>query len=140
MEILLYVSALIASLSLLLIAIFVVITLKSAKQTMGEVSETLKRVETKLAGITKQSELLMEKTNRIAEDAENKLQTLNSLSDSAKNIGISTDHMNRSILAISDDIATPPEKHRDFMEKATALTETAARVYYRFQKEKQKTK
>ena len=52
MEILLYVSAIIAALSLLLIAVFVVITLKSAKQTMGEVSETLKRVETKLGGIT----------------------------------------------------------------------------------------
>lgn len=138
MEILLYVSALIASLSLLFIVIFVIITLKSAKQTMGEVSETLKRVETKLTGITEQSEQLMEKTNRIADDAENKLQTLNSLSDSAKKLGNSTDHMNRSILAISDDVATPPEKYRDFMEKATVLTETAARVYYRFQKEKHK--
>lgn len=138
MEILLYVSAVIASLSLLLVAIFVIITLKSAKQTMGEVSETLKRVETKLSGITKQSEQLMEKTNRIAEDAENKLQTLNSLSASAKNLGNSTDHMNRSILAISDKIAAPPEKYRDLMEKTTVLTETAARVYFRFQKEKKK--
>lgn len=140
MEILLSVSALIASLSLLLIVIFVIITLKSAKQTMGEVSETLKRVETKLTGITEQSEQLMEKTNRIAEDAEYKLQTLNSLSASAKNLGNSTEHMNKSILAISDDVATPPEKYRDFMEKVTVLTETAARVYYRFQKEKQKIK
>ena len=82
----------------------------------------------------------MEKTNRIAEDAENKLQTLNSLSLSAKNLGDSTDHMNKSILAISDEVAAPPEKYRDFMEKATVLTETAARVYYRFQSEKQKTK
>lgn len=139
MEILLYVSAIIAALSLLLIAVFVVITLKSAKQTIGEVSETLKRVETKLGGITEKSEQLMEKTNRIAEDAENKLQTLNSLSLSAKNLGDSTEHMNKSILAFSDEVAAPPEKYRDLMEKATVLTETAARVYYRFQREKQKT-
>lgn len=139
MEILLYMSAIIAALSLLLIAVFVVITLKSAKQTMGEVSETLKRVETKLGGITEKSEQLMEKTNRIAEDAENKLQILNSLSLSAKNLGNSTDHMNKSIRAISDEVAEPPEKYRDLMEKATVLTETAARVYYRFQREKQKT-
>ncbi|HJF32145.1 MAG TPA: DUF948 domain-containing protein [Sporosarcina psychrophila] len=136
MEILLYVSAIIGALSLLLIAIFVIITLKSAKQTIGEVSETLKRVETKLGGITEKSEQLMEKTNRIAEDAENKLQSLNSLSDSAKNLGNSTDHMNKSILAISEEVAVPPEKYRDLMEKATVLTETAARIYYRFQKEK----
>lgn len=107
---------------------------------MGEVSETLKRVETKLTGITEQSEQLMEKTNRIAEDAENKLQTLNSLSTSAKNLGNSTVHMNKSILAISDEVATSPEKYRDFMEKATVLTETAARVYTRFQNEKKNNK
>ena len=138
MEILLAVSALIASLSLLLIVIFVIITLKSAKQTMGEVSETLKRVETKLTGITEQSEQLMEKTNRIAEDAEYKLQTLNSLSSSAKNLGKSTDHMNKSILAISNEVATPPEKYRDFMERTTVITETAARIYYRFQRKSNK--
>ena len=139
MEILLYASAIIAALSLLLIAVFVVITLKSAKQAIGEVSETLKRVETKLGGITEKSEQLMEKTNRIAEDAENKLQTLNSLSLSAKNLGDSTEHMNKSIRAISDEVAAPPEKYQDFMEKASILTETAARVYYRFQREKQNT-
>lgn len=138
MEILLYASAIIAALSLLLIAVFVIITLKSAKKTMIDVSETLKRVETKLGGITEKSEQLMEKTNRIADDAEGKLQTLNSLSVSAKNLGESTDHMNQSIRALSSEVATPPEKYRDMMEKATVLTETAARVYYRFKRQQQK--
>ena len=86
MDFLLYASALIAALSLLLIAIFVVITLKSAKQTMGDVSETLKRVENKIGSITKQSEELLEKTNQIAKDAELKMQNFDSLSNYCKRI------------------------------------------------------
>jgi len=138
LEILLYVSALIAALSLLLIAVFVVITLKSAKQTIGEVSETLKRVETKLGGITEKSEQLMEKTNRIAEDAEKKLQTLDSLSTSAKDLGDSTNYMSQSIRQISDKVASPPQKYENLMQQATGMTELAARLYYSFKREKEK--
>ena len=138
MEFLLYASALIAALSLLLIAIFVVITLKSAKQTMGEVSETLKRVEIKIGGITEKSEQLLEKTNKIAEDAEIKVQSFESLTSSAKDLGHSTNYMNQSIKQISDQVANPPKKYMDVMQQATAITEVAARMYYSFKREKEK--
>lgn len=138
MDYLLYASAMIAALSLLLIAIFVVITLKSAKKTMTEVSDTLKRVETKLGGITEKSEMLMNKTNQIAEDAESKLQTFNSLTASAKNLGESTNYMNNSIRSISDQVSNPPEKYTELMQKATVLTETAARIYFKFVNEKER--
>lgn len=138
MNYLLYASALIAALSLLLIAIFVVITLKSAKQTMSEVSETLKRVETKIGGITEKSEQLLEKTNKIAEDAEVKVQSFNSLSTTAKDLGHSTNYMNQSIQKISDQVANPPKKYMDVMQQASAISEAAARIYYSFKREKEK--
>ena len=138
MEILLYVSAIIAALSLLLIAIFVVTTLKSAKQTMSEVSETLKRVETKLGGVTEKSEQLMEKTNKIAEDAEIKLQTFDSLSHSAKELGNSKTYIDQSLRQMSDKVANPPKKYADVMQQATALTEVVSRLYYGFKREKEK--
>lgn len=138
MEILLYASALIAALSLLLIAIFVVITLKSAKQTIGEVSETLKRVETKIGGITEKSEQLLEKTNQITTDAELKIQSFESLTSSAKDLGNSAGYMDNSIKQISDKVANPPKKYLDIMQQATAISEAAARIYYSFQREKEK--
>lgn len=138
MEILLYASALIAALSLLLIAVFVVITLKSAKQTIREVSETLKRVEKKLGGITEKSEQLMEKTNRIAKDAESKLQKFDSLTTSAQDFSNSTNYMNQSIRQISDKVAHPPKKYENLMQQATGVTELAARLYYGFKQEREK--
>lgn len=133
MEILLYVSAIIAALSLLLIAIFIVITLKNAKQTMNEVSETLKRVETKIGGITDETEKLMNKTNQIAENAETKLEAFNGLSQSAKNLSSSSHYLNESIQSVSNQIKTPPEQHVKIMKQASILTEVLARAYYRFQ-------
>ncbi|MCZ2258292.1 DUF948 domain-containing protein [Sporosarcina sp. G11-34] len=140
MEILLYVSAIIAALSLLLIAIFVILTLKSAKKTMGEVSETLKRVETKISGITEKTESLMTKTNQIAEDAEKKLQSLDTLSKSAENLGSTTSYINKSIQDVSDKVSNPPEKYTKIMEQANLVTETIARMYYTFKREKENQK
>ena len=138
LEILLYASALIAALSLLLIAIFVVITLKSAKQTMGDVSETLKRVENKIGGITKQSEQLLEKTNQIAQDAELKMQNLDSLSTTAKDFNKTTNYMDQSFKQISDKVANPPKKYSELMQQTNAITEVAARLYYGFKREREK--
>jgi uncharacterized protein YoxC len=138
MDFLLYASALIAALSLLLIAIFVVITLKSAKQTMGEVSETLKRVENKIGGITKQSEQLLEKTNQIAQDAEVKMKNFESLSTTAKDLTETTNYMNQSFKQISDQVANPPKKYSELMQQTNVITEVAARLYYGFKREKEK--
>lgn len=138
MDFLLYASALIAALSLLLIAIFVVITLKSAKQTMGDVSETLKRVENKIGGITKQSEQLLEKTNQIAQDAELKMQNFESLSTTVKDFNKTTNYMDQSFKQISDKVANPPKKYSELMQQTNAITEVAARLYYGFKREKEK--
>lgn len=138
MEILLYISAFVAALSLLLIAIFVIITLKSAKTTMGEVSETLKRVETKISGITEKTEQLMEKTNEIALDAEQKLTSFDSLKVSAENFGQSATHMNESIQQVSTKISTPPQKYVALMQKSNVIAEVVAKVYYSMQREKEK--
>ncbi|MHA6260836.1 DUF948 domain-containing protein [Sporosarcina sp. CAU 1771] len=136
MEFLLYASALIAALSLLLIAIFVIITLKSAKQTMADVSKTLERVETKLGGITEKTESLLMKTNEIAEDAERKMQSIDVLAKSAENLGHSAGFMNKSIKDVATQVSNPPEKYTKIMEQASVVTETIARMYYSLQREK----
>ena len=110
METLLYISAAIAALSLLLIAIFVVITLKSAKQTIGEVSETLKRVETRVTGVTQKAESLVDRTNGIAEDAEQKLQAFDSFTESAKNMENTTNQLQTSFQDVAQQVSNPPEK------------------------------
>lgn len=138
MEILLYVSAAIAALSLLLIAIFVIITLKSAKATMNEVSETLTTMQGKLNGITDQANELLANTNRITEDVERKMQSLNSVSKTAEKLDDSTVHMNKSFQSLSEQISNPDPKYKDLMQKANTITGIAASIYFRAKREKAK--
>jgi hypothetical protein len=46
--------------------------------------------------------------------------------------------MTTSIRSISDQVSNPPEKYTDLMQKATILTETAARIYFKFLNEKER--
>lgn len=138
MEILLYVSAAIAALSLLLIAVFVIITLKSAKATMKEVSETLTSMQGKLNGITDQANELLANTNRITEDVERKMQSLNSVSKTAEKLDDSTVHMNKSFQSLSEQISNPDPKYKDLMQKANTITGIAASIYFRTKREKAK--
>ncbi|MCM3757189.1 DUF948 domain-containing protein [Sporosarcina aquimarina] len=138
MEILLYVSAAIAALSLLLIAVFVIITLKSAKATMNEVSETLTTMQGKLNGITDQANELLANTNRITEDVERKMQSLDSVSKTAEKLDDSTIHMNKSFKSLSEQISKPDPKYKDLMQKANTVTGIAASIYFRAKREKAK--
>lgn len=138
MEFLLYSSAVIAAISLLLIAIFVIVALRNAKKTMNEVSQTMASMEKKISGITAKSDQLMERTNRLAADVESKVQQLESVAQSAQYIGQSSEHLNRSFQSISQQISTPEPKQRELMEKLTMLTETFSRIFFTFRSEKQK--
>lgn len=138
MEILLYSSAVIAALSLLLIAFFVIITLRNAKKMMNDVSETVGRMENKINGITAKSDQLMERSNRMAADVESKVQRLESLAQSAHHIGQTSENLKRSFQSISKQIAVPEPKHRELMEKLTTMTEMASRIYFKLKSEKRK--
>lgn len=138
MEFLLYSSAVIAAVSLLLIAIFVIVALRNAKKMMNEVSQTMASMEKKISGITAKSEQLMERTNRLAADVESKVQQLESVAQSAQYIGQSSEHLNRSFQSISQKISTPEPKQRELMEKLTTLTEAFSRIFFTFKSEKQK--
>lgn len=137
MEILLYISAAVAAASLLLIAVFVIIAVKNATKMMKEVSNTMDRMENKISGITAKSDELVERTNRIATDVENKVQRLESVSQSAQYIGESAENLKSSFSSISRQIATPAPKYNAVMQKLTALTETASRMYFKFKEVKQ---
>lgn len=134
MDILLYISAIIAALAFLLIAVFVVITLKSTKQTMSEVSETLKRVETKVSGVATKAESLVDKTNQITQNAEQKLEAFDNLSKAAQKLDDTTNDLQASFQNVAKQISTPPVKQGKMVEQASVLTETISRIYFTLKK------
>lgn len=138
MEILLYASAAIAALSLLLIAIFVMKAVKSMNSAKDEIADSVKELQDKLNGVTGQANELLANTNRITEDVERKLQSLNSVAKTAQKLDESTKHMNQSFQALADQISNPDPKYKDLMQKANTVTGIAASIYYRAKREKAK--
>lgn len=135
MDILLYASAIIATIALVLIAIFIVMTYKSFKQSMGEVNETVSRIQNKINQVTDKANGLLEKTDKMAEDADEKLQAFQQLGESAKELEETTRNLDVSFQNMAQQISNPPEKHRKIMEQTSVVTETIARIYYGFKKE-----
>lgn len=119
MEILLYASAVIAALSLVLIAIYIVKTLKTVSSKAGQISESISRVEKKVNGLTSKSETLVNKANNIAEDAQNKLQAFNGVAESASQLKSSMQHVDESINKVSEKFiyqGTPSKKMRETLK------------------------
>jgi len=138
MEILLYISVFIIAVSLLQIAIFVIIALRNAKKMISDASKTLERIETKVIGITTKSDLLMERTNRIAADVESKMKSLEDVAQSARHLKQSSENLKSSFYSISQQIGTPEPRYNELIKKLTTLTECASNIFYKFKYEKQK--
>lgn len=135
-NIFLYASIGIAALALFLIAVVLLMTFKTVKQTMTDVQGTIGRVETKVTTVTDKANGLLEKTNKIADDADQKLAAFNHLAETAKDLEETTKHLDTSFKNIAGQVSNPPEKHRKVMEQASVVTETIARIFYGFKKEK----
>lgn len=104
MEIALYIAIIIALIALVVLVFFVINTLKVTKETLNEVSTTLQGLESQLDSVTSETTQLISKTNRLAEDFEQKSQKMNGLFDGAKGIGDTISEFDRSLKQLTDSI------------------------------------
>src|SRR5690606_34845553 len=64
-------------------------------------------------GITSETTELLNKTNKLAEDIQEKSEKLNSVVDAVKGVGESVSGFNSSIMRVSDSITTEAERNSD---------------------------
>ena len=83
----LYISALIFSVAVLILVIYISRTLTSVKRTMKTMEQTLSGMESQLQGIATEAEILMKKTNRLADDLQHKSESLNVVFDLINDVG-----------------------------------------------------
>ncbi|MDV6377178.1 DUF948 domain-containing protein [Sporosarcina sp. GW1-11] len=130
MKVLLYISAIVAVAALVVIAIAIIKTAKTVKHAMKDITDTMQRVELKVGGITDKTDQLMNQTNDIVEDANAKLQSVEGLAASAKQLSESTTYVQHSLMKMADQVAAPPGKYAKLMQQTTALSEAASKMYY----------
>lgn len=113
MEIILYLSAAVAAIAFLILVIYLSKTLKSLQVTLDSVSHTLIDVEKQMKGLTTESTLLLNKTNALAEDLQQKSENLNTVVDAVKEVGTTVRGFNQSLQKVSSRVEQDLEQNQD---------------------------
>lgn len=118
MENLLYIAAIIFALAFVALVIYVIRVLKETERTMANVANTLEGLEQQMSGITIETTILLNHTNALIEDINEKSKRINVVIDSVGGLGTTITEFNHSLQRVSDSI----------IDKATENHEEAAEV------------
>ncbi|GIN11754.1 DUF948 domain-containing protein [Shouchella clausii] len=137
MEAILYISALIVALAFAILVIYLIKTLKSATKTLENTSATVEALEKQLRGITTESELLLKKTNALADDLQQKSESLNTVFGAAKELGESMKTLNQSVHQVSVKISDQTSRNAETVSQAVQWGQAVLDFYTKFKQRKQ---
>lgn len=129
MENLLYISAIIVALAILLFVIYLAAVLVAVKRTMNSVAGTLENLEVQMKGITAETEELLNRTNRLAEDVHEKSAKLNGVFDGVKEIGGTIKDFNASLRSMTAGFTAASPEHNEKSAQAVKWASTLIRTW-----------
>lgn len=114
MQIILYLSVALIAIAFLVLVIYLSKTLKSLQVTLTSVSGTLKGLEKQLDGVMSETTFLLQKTNALAEDIQQKSKDLNCVVTAVKDVGTTISTFNGTLknIAISVDESVEESKQK----------------------------
>ena len=113
MEIILYLSVALIAIAFLVLVIYVAKTLKSLQGTLSNVSSTLIGLEKQLDGVTKETTELLQKTNALADDIQEKSQNLTSVVTAVKDVGTTVNKFNGTLKNLTQSFDVQVEENKE---------------------------
>ncbi|MCL6570949.1 MAG: DUF948 domain-containing protein [Bacillus sp. (in: Bacteria)] len=113
MEIILYLSVALIAIAFLVLVIFLAKTLKSLQVTLSSVSKTLTGLEKQLDGVTTETTMLLHKTNALADDIQQKSESLNSVVVAVKDVGATVAKFNGTLQNITNSVDREVEESKE---------------------------
>ena len=113
MEIILYLSVALIAIAFLVLVIYLSKTLKSLQETLSSVSKTLIGLEKQLDGVTQETTELLQKTNALADDIQDKSQSLNSVVTAVKDVGSTVTKFNGTLKNLTDSFDIQVEANKE---------------------------
>ncbi|MFD2446434.1 DUF948 domain-containing protein [Bacillus sp. CGMCC 1.16607] len=107
------ISVAIIAMAFVVLVIFLVKTLKAVQGTMEGVSKTLAGIEKQLDEVTKETALLLHKTNVLADDIQEKAESLNSVVVAVKGVGSTVNKFNHSLRSVATSFDQQVEQNKD---------------------------
>jgi uncharacterized protein YoxC len=113
MQIILYLSVALIAIAFLVLVIFLAATLKSFQVTLTSVSKTLIGLEKQLDGVTAETTLLLHKTNALADDIQQKSESLTSVVEAVKDVGTTVTKFNGTLQNITKSVDNHVEESKE---------------------------
>lgn len=133
----LYISALIVAIAFAVLVVYLAQTLKALRTTLDNVATTVDSFEKQLTGVTRETERLLNNTNKLTEDIQEKSLALNTVFDQVKEVGHSLGTLNDSFRNISNQVVSGTERYSDQVEKAVEWSSALMKIWQKW-KVKQK--
>ncbi|GAA0455898.1 DUF948 domain-containing protein [Alkalibacillus silvisoli] len=133
---LLHIAALIAAVAFavgfIILVVYISGTLKSVRRTLDHVANTVEGFESQMEGVTKETELLLNKTNRLAEDITGKTEKMDVLFDGIKGIGYTVTQFNDSLQKLSDELNEQANEHAAQTSQTIKWGEAAIHLWKKY--------
>jgi uncharacterized protein YoxC len=113
MQIILYLSVALIAIAFLVLVIFLATTLKSFQVTLTSVSKTLVGLEKQLDSVTAETTILLQKTNALADDIQQKSESLNSVVEAVKDVGSTVTKFNGTLQNITNSVDRQVEESKE---------------------------
>lgn len=139
MQIILYLSVALIAIAFLVLVIYLSKALKSLQVTLESVSLTLVGLEKQLNGVTTETTVLLHKTNALADDIQQKSESLNSVVDAVKDVGETVNHFNQTFQNISVRVDKQVEQNKDKISQVVQWGNVLIELKDKWKANKQKT-
>jgi uncharacterized protein YoxC len=113
MEIILYLSVALIAIAFLVLVIYVAKTLNTLQETLSSVSKTLIGLEKQLDGVTAETTVLLQKTNALANDIQEKSEKLTSVVDAVKDVGTTVTKFNGTLKNLTSSFDIQVEQNKE---------------------------
>ncbi|GHH97326.1 DUF948 domain-containing protein [Neobacillus kokaensis] len=140
MQIILYLSVALVAVAFLVLVIFISKTLKTLQVTLDSVSDTLKGVEKQLDGVTRETTLLLQKTNALADDIQQKSANLNSVVDAVKGVGVTVSNFNGTLQNITKTVDRQVDESKEKVSQIIQWSNVILELKDKWQERKQAKK
>jgi uncharacterized protein YoxC len=96
-EIILYLSVALVAIAFFILVVYLVKTLKRVQDTLQSLTKTIEGMEKQVNEIGTETSQLLHKTNAVADDVQKKMESLNRLFDTVKQVGATIQTFNDSL-------------------------------------------
>lgn len=138
MILIVYISVAVIAVAFLILVIYFSRTLRSLQITLDHVAGTLSGLEKQMEGVTNETTALLHKTNKLAEDIQQKSERLNTVVDAVKDVGSSLQRFNNTVGNVTEEVSVQLEKNKTKISQVVQVGNAVIEIWDKWKDKKQR--